>query len=50
MYIKMEKEPLTESATKRWQVLEEDLSIWGVPEDGTVGLREYLNTETVKNH
>lgn len=37
---KTEKEPLTE----RRKVLVSDLFVWGVSEDGTVGLGEYLNT------
>lgn len=46
---KMEKEHLTENATKRWKVLVADTFIWGVPER-TVGLAEYLNTQVLKNN
>jgi len=39
----MENEHLPVSATKIYKVLIPDLFVWGVPEDGTVGLGEYFN-------
>lgn len=52
MYVlgkKMEKEHLTENATKRWKVLVAHTLIRGVPEC-TVDLAKYLNTQVLKNN
>lgn len=41
---KGEKEHVRKNVPKRWKVKAADFFIWGVPEDGTVGLGEYFIT------